>query len=680
MTRFLYFAAFCAALAPAACQKNEIIEDDESGTHQEPEEKYIVLDSRPVVLNENETFQLTAETSESLKDKPISWSSSLPAVASVSESGLVTAISGGKTVVTATVEDMSASCEVQVNADFYSMLVDPVQKVYTGFEPEYFEGALDVARGETAAVQINVGSRSVPLGEVIPEVVSFARAGREGIEIQPSISWLKEITASSGWWDASSKPSDSEESPDDRYPDPIVPASEYRVSLDAGARAQLWLEFDIPRDCEPGLYRGTVKFSTASKEIFQDFEIKVYPVTLPEEQEMTVCQWQHGTLDAMNGGMPLEWGSETFFRYQREILGLVTKYGQNAFRLSKGLTPYSITCWGEWDEEMDDYVFKFDFSELLDAEMENIINTFPDVRQIHGPAFLAVDNKNGFIPELGRPGIICAYRYFKTDDSGNYVMDQSGTAPVIEWVGASTRLGIDTNPLVKKYFSDFFRELGKYLRSRQLPDGRTWLDIYVQNLCDEPHSTWSTTWNEYAKMLKAGCPELKCFDPTSVKLDPEVCDFPCPILDKFNSIKAEGNQVQWMYTAILPQKEYANRLIRMPLLKTRLLHWINFKYDAPGYLHWGLCYWIDTPDCWGDVGSGDNFILYPGDGKVYPSIRLAAMRDGIRDYELLRMVRKKSKAKADEFVSEIVLYYNSYNTDLVHFRDVRRRILEYLSE
>lgn len=680
MTRSLFFITFSLATA-IACTKNEITENPDCPGTTEPEENSITIIPDEVVIDENETFQLKVESSEgSIDVSDLNWTSSDPSIVEVSETGTVTAIAAGKAVVTASSGKLSASCKVTVNGNFYSMLIDPLQKIYSGYEAVSSSRPIEVAKGETAVVQINVGSRTEFLGEVTAEIIQVAREGHQGIEILPTISWLREITASSGWWDASSEPSDAEESDDGKYPDPIVPYSEYKVSLEPGSRAQLWLEFDITKECPAGSYYGKINFTAGNKSIIQDFEIKVYPVALPEDPEMTICQWQHGTLDAMNGGTAVEWGTEQYFALQREVLKVAVEHGQNAFKLSKGLTPYGITCWGEWDDEIGDYVFRFDFSELLDKEMENIISVCPDLKQIHGPAFMAIDNKNGFIPELGRPGIICAYRYFKTDAEGEYVMDPSGKAPVIEWVGASSRLGIDTNPLVKKYFSDYFRDLGKYLKSKKLPDGRTWLDIYVQNLCDEPHSTWSISWNEYAKMLKNGCPEMKCFDPTSVKLDPEVCDFPCPILDKFKSIKAEGNQIQWMYTSILPQKEYANRLIKMPLIKTRLLHWINFKYKAPGYLHWGLCYWIDTENCWGDVGSGDNFVLYPGNGKVYPSIRLAAMRDGIRDYELLRLVREKSESKADEFASEIVIDYDKYNTDIDKFRDVRHEILEYLSE
>ncbi|MDR3232658.1 MAG: DUF4091 domain-containing protein [Planctomycetaceae bacterium] len=39
------------------------------------------------------------------------------------------------------------------------------------------------------------------------------------------------------------------------------------------------------------------------------------------------------------------------------------------------------------------------------------------------------------------------------------------------------------------------------------------------------------------------------------------------------------------------------------------------------------------------------FIVYPAENKVYSSIRFAAMRDGIADYELLKLLAAKNPAQ-----------------------------------
>jgi Domain of unknown function (DUF4091) len=109
----------------------------------------------------------------------------------------------------------------------------------------------------------------------------------------------------------------------------------------------------------------------------------------------------------------------------------------------------------------------------------------------------------------------------------------------------------------------------------------------------------------------------------------------------------------------IPQQRCLNRLIDYPLLKVRLLHWLNFRYSFTGFLHWGWNYWTPEPvkDTQPVIDAntqlpppGDAFIVYPDRaGKsVYSSIRLEAMREGIEDYELLLVLRQKNPAAAEQ--------------------------------
>lgn len=80
----------------------------------------IVLDLTNASLETDETLQLTATVlPEDASDKGLIWSSSDPEVANVDQTGLVTAFAPGTAVITvksAADEDISASCQVTVNA------------------------------------------------------------------------------------------------------------------------------------------------------------------------------------------------------------------------------------------------------------------------------------------------------------------------------------------------------------------------------------------------------------------------------------------------------------------------------------------------------------------------------------------------------------------------------------
>jgi hypothetical protein len=132
-------------------------------------------------------------------------------------------------------------------------------------------------------------------------------------------------------------------------------------------------------------------------------------------------------------------------------------------------------------------------------------------------------------------------------------------------------------------------------------------------------------------------------------------------------------------------------LIDYPLLKVRLLHWFNFRYDLAGYLHWGWNYW--TPEPVNDtqpvidantqlLPPGDAFIVYPdrANRSVFSSIRLEAMREGIEDYELLQILRQKNPAEADRLSQAAISSFTEYVRDPAEFRRIERRLLEGLSK
>jgi hypothetical protein len=135
-----------------------------------------------------------------------------------------------------------------------------------------------------------------------------------------------------------------------------------------------------------------------------------------------------------------------------------------------------------------------------------------------------------------------------------------------------------------------------------------------------------------------------------------------------------------------PRVNYANRFTELPLIQTGYLHWINFKYGATGYLHWGLNYW-GSPDPLRDNASrdrgklpaGDAWIVYPGYKKLYTSIRCETMRDGIYDYELLKMLERKDPAKSKQIVNDLIRNFDDYDNSVLYFRKIRKEIQELLS-
>lgn len=110
----------------------------------------------------------------------------------------------------------------------------------------------------------------------------------------------------------------------------------------------------------------------------------------------------------------------------------------------------------------------------------------------------------------------------------------------------------------------------------------------------------------------------------------------------------------WTYFCCSPYKDYLpNRFIAMPLIRTRILGFIMYKYNVTGFLHWGYNFYytqyskeqinpFKVTDASGAFSSGDSFVVYPAkDGTPYPSIRLKTFRDAVNDYEALVLLETK---------------------------------------
>ena len=242
-----------------------------------------------------------------------------------------------------------------------------------------------------------------------------------------------------------------------------------------------------------------------------------------------------------------------------------------------------------------------------------------------------------------------------------------------------------SNQTAQDFYKQFIPALLAHLKEKG------WDKIYMQHIADEPTDQNYQSYIDIASFFKNLAPDIPIIDAVQTKELNNIVDIWVPILDVLNKEydyfegrQSKGKEV-WTYTCTGPQGNYANRFIELPLIKTRILHWINFRYNITGYLHWGFNHWNDDPfdetvNPETEWPGGDCYIVYPGYKKLYSSIRLEAMRDGIMDYELLKMLSKNDPDKAKEICSQVVYSFDRYNTDIKVFMEKRKMILELLSK
>ncbi len=258
-----------------------------------------------------------------------------------------------------------------------------------------------------------------------------------------------------------------------------------------------------------------------------------------------------------------------------------------------------------------------------------------------------------------------------------------------KWV---TKQVSPTSPEAESFYSQYLPLLTAHLKAKG------WTDRYMQHIADEPIDANKDTYRAMGALVHKYAPSLKVIEATHTKsLAGELAvwvpqlNFAHDNYDFYKSRQKTGEEF-WTYTCVWPEGEYANRFIELPLIKTRLLHWINFRYGITGYLHWGFNYWVkDDPftdvtrtkakDGWGGfLPAGDSWIVYPKEGALIDSIRYETMRDGIADYELLSMLAEKNPMKAQRLAETMILAFDRYVTDVEKFRAVRKDLLSALSD
>jgi len=430
--------------------------------------------------------------------------------------------------------------------------------------------------------------------------------------------------------------------PDD-FPDPLLEVGTLRV--EARQAQPIWITIQVPRDARAGEYRGKVDIE-GEESISLPIALTVYPITLPARNPLWITNWfaHHNIAKYHSAAM---W-SDAYWEMLDKYARIMAEHGQNTV-----LTPLFALI--DFYEEADGS-WSFDFTRF-----DRWVRLFraAGFRRIEG-GHLGGRGPGGWeSPDFWIHGFAVIDR--KTGDRTEYERGPMYT------------------PHIRRLLRDFLPALQAHLAKRG------WLDDYLQHIADEPIAQNAKSYAAIARRLKRYAPELPRID---ANMTPELTgslEVWVPILDQFDrdhefymKRRKAGEEV-WFYTCLAPRGKYPNRLIDFSLVKVRLLHWINYKFQADGYLHWGLNFWTETPfesvEA-GDLPPGDNAIVYPGPDGPLSSIRFEAMRDGIEDYQLLRILEaKRGRAKALEICDSILREITDYEHDPEALLNARERVV-----
>ena len=415
----------------------------------------------------------------------------------------------------------------------------------------------------------------------------------------------------------------------------------------------VYLTICIPRDAEPGEYHADVQVTADDVRASVPLKLTVYPLQLPDERHLMVTEWYSTHAFQQFHGIDST-DSERFFAVLRTYAENMAQHRQNVFRVSLELIRSTRGADGR---------LQFDFS------------AFDRWAQVFWETGRMDRLETGFVAEFGEGGWSSreiALRDFSVRDEAR--------GQTVRMAGA-------------EFLPEFLPALVEHLRAKG------WLEKTLFHICDEPSNHNVMAWREASAFVHRHAPDLRRMDAIETPHCQDQLEVWVPKLDhlttwqrQYEQAQRQGNEL-WFYTVgIFQSGSLPNKTADVPLIESRLMHWLNYRYGLTGYLHWGFNAWTDDPINAPGQHRGDGWHVYPKRDGLLNSLRWEQMRNGIQDYECLWLLENKisqmrgtlSPRVADviqpsergvEIAAQVVRSYGDYTREPAVLYAARRQVI-----
>jgi hypothetical protein len=396
-----------------------------------------------------------------------------------------------------------------------------------------------------------------------------------------------------------------------------------------GVNQPIWVDVYVPVDTRPGAYKGAVRVEARGVGLLEiPVELTVWDFTLPATPTVRSHFGEFGKVAAAHG---IKANTEQFRQVELRYCQALADH-----RITPPIPRHLYPIVGS-DGTIDP---TSTHQALKDYITRLRVNAF----QIHSPPFR---DPTGADRDKALRFLRSTYRYLEENGwhQGAYI-----------------------------YILDEPNDKEAYERVRQLAALVHEADRRIHVLCTEQTKTSDPSWGVLDQAVDIWVPLWPLHDESTgqVRL-------------------AAGNQL-WSYTALCQGKQPSPWWqIDFPVLNYRVPLWINWHYRMTGLLYWTTVCWQDCSDPWLDQPSfrgaynGEGMLFYPGtqagfDGHV-SSIRLKNTREGMEDYEYLRLLADRSgQAAADQYVAKVARSWFDWESDTDRLLEVRRQIAQALTQ
>jgi hypothetical protein len=498
--------------------------------------------------------------------------------------------------------------------------------------------ALDAVRNEQASGQLAVAA-SHALDDLSATVGQLRGPG--GATLGARVRYTRYVPvmrskSETDWSATIDQVSSAREVSGDRNPDVVGDPLEDAPSVDVPAYAAqpVWFTFRVPEDAAAGTYTGTVTLRARSgldEPVTYPLTIEVADVTLPDPSDFSFVLdvWAQPETVADAAGVPL-WSKahwSLLAKYFRDLAAhgqetISTAIVDNPWhhqwslgtRRSQTALPYTSLVGWRWDGLR----FSFDFARF--------------------DAYVEAARSAGLGPRIGAYSMLA----FQDREHLTYTDAQSG-----EVVRENVELG---GTRWQEAWGAFLRAFEAHLRDRGwLQDA--WLSFderplgtmtVVRDFVHRVAPTFDSRIAVAGSVNTAGIASTLSVDWGGLdRLTPELVE----------QRRSEGRTTTF-YTYGLPA--HPNTLAYSPAVEARMLPWIAAQRRLDGFLRWSYNSW--PRDVFREpvfiFTQGDEYLVYPGPDGPMSSVRWEQLLEGIEDYELVAMLRRRDGGADGEALTE----------------------------
>lgn len=403
-------------------------------------------------------------------------------------------------------------------------------------------------------------------------------------------------------------PRDNEKIPAHLRPDLLSDANSF--TIDSAGTRPVWISVDIPPETPAGIYQGTISRQSASGTVNHNITLEVLNKLLPAPSTWPfhLDLWQNPFAVARYHNVKL-WSQE-HKTLLRRYLEKLADAGQKCITTTLIDKP-----WGSDKPCFDDFGTMITWTKKKDGTWEYDYAVF--------------DQYVRLAMACGIQGQINCYSMVPVGNTFSWFDQATSSTIRLELLPGTVRY----ENLWRGFLHDFIVHLKK----------KGWLDITTIALDERDEEEMIKLFG----FLKETAPELKItmagFYHASVNAS--IYDFSSNWrhIDHFagavlDSRKRSGLKTTYYVACGIPKP---NNFTFSPPAESCYEGWFAAAKGFDGFLRWAYNSWPQNPmidSRYTKWPSGDTFVIYPGPRS---SVRFERLREGIQDYEKIRILRKE---------------------------------------